>query len=168
MARPGPKKRPKALTDLLGNPGHRTKGHVITPEIIKTPTCPKFLYKHPIAQAEYNRLAPELSELGLLTELDKATFSMLCLAYSNFRTYQETLEEDGETIKTPQGEKASPYVAMRDRAFAQFCSLCREFGLTPAARASINVNPGYQKTPSLAEWQKSYAELPEGPDGASE
>jgi phage terminase small subunit len=47
------------------------------------PSCPRWLPA--AAKSEWRRLKPELEELGLLTELDRAGFAGYCASVARFR-----------------------------------------------------------------------------------
>src|SRR5262245_8074150 len=106
MKRPGPPPAPPGLKVLHGNPGHRP----IKPASLKPlagARCPKGL--SPSAKAEWQRLAPELGRLGILTRLDRAAFAGYCEAWSKFDWAVKELERHGLVSVSKNGiETPSP------------------------------------------------------------
>ena len=96
----------------------------------------------PLARAEWDRLAPELYRLGLLTQLDRAVFTAYCCSYARWCAAEKLVAEHGVVHKARNGrETVSPYVLAASRAFAEMRSLMPELGLTPSARSRIKAEP---------------------------
>ena len=98
------------------------------------------------ARDEYWRIAPGLHTLGLLTAADLMPFSAYCIAFSRWRTAEETLAtmaaKDGVThgllIKSQDGNpRQNPVARIAASAPADMVRYAGEFGLAPAARARI-------------------------------
>jgi len=86
-------------------------------------------------------LTPRLFKLGLLTEVDAPALAGLCAAWSDFRVTTAVLKKKGLTFKTRTGYIAQrPEVGIRNKALQIIRSFGSEFGLTPAARASIEIS----------------------------
>ena len=117
----GRPRTPTALRILRGNPGHRTlpKGE---PQPKAGAHPPPWLSV--AARKEWDRLAPMLERLGVLTEADADALGQLCAARAVFQ-YQ--LREFGkfstELWRAMQAAEA-------------------KFGLTPADRARLSVPKG--------------------------
>ena len=87
MATRGRKPTPTAIKILHGNPGKRPLNkHEPMPEK-KAPTCPKWLDDE--AKKEWKRLAPQMEQLGILTEADRTAFASYCQAYSRWKEAEE-------------------------------------------------------------------------------
>ena len=88
---PGPRPTPTYLKLLRGNPGRRPiNKNEPKPEIpAKQPAPPAWLSAY--ALEEWQRLAPELWRINLLTKVDVAVFAMYCEAYARWRTAEEAL-----------------------------------------------------------------------------
>jgi len=100
--------------------------------------CPEFL--SPKAKEEWNRLGPELFELGLLTKLDRAAFSVYCQAFANWHEASEKLESEGAVRTTKRGDMVkSPWVTIERHAFEELLLIAREFGMTPSSRGRVSV-----------------------------
>lgn len=79
MGKRGPLPKPTALKILEGNPGKRKikdTGEPMPNVLDVIPDPPEWLM--PDAVDEWNKLAPSLMALGLLTEVDLSAFATLC------------------------------------------------------------------------------------------
>lgn len=94
------------------------------------------------AKAEWERLAPELHKLGILTALDLAILEAYCNVFARYLKAERRLAEivDGELSVTPNGyEQQSAWFQVANICIKQMQSLCSEFGLTPATRARLKM-----------------------------
>ena len=103
MAARGRKPLPTALKILEGDRG---KGRRPLNRDEPTPPqnileCPPWLM--PDAQMEWERLAPSLTAMGILTEHDIEAFAGYCQAYARWREAEEFLSQHGTIFKTPSG-----------------------------------------------------------------
>lgn len=138
MGARGPAPKPTALTLLEGNPGHRPINRSEPKPRPVAPTCPSWLDKQ--AKQEWRRIAPLLERLGLLTEIDGAALAGYCQSYARWRQCQEVLAKDGLTFTTGTGYvQARPEVAIGNRALIEVRAFCVQFGLTPSARARMQL-----------------------------
>jgi len=114
----------------------------------------------PIARAEWKRFSHILERLGLLTEVDGATFAGYCIAHSTlvrinraFRdsgyrvlaekhSFMEKNTDEGRTDEVMAVElKISPLIAQQRLALNTIRGFCTEFGMSPSSRGRITV-PG--------------------------
>jgi len=65
------------------------------------PSCPRDLKG--IAKKEWQRLAPTLTEKGLLGDEALATFEAYCVAYDRWKTAEATVAKQGLIFKTKSG-----------------------------------------------------------------
>jgi P27 family predicted phage terminase small subunit len=94
-----------------------------------------------LGSAEWDKVAPELIEIGRLTALDTTALGAYCMAYSTFRRAQRELDK-GLLHKTESGIiRQSPYMSIASTAYEQLRKYAREFGLTPAARDGRILKP---------------------------
>jgi P27 family predicted phage terminase small subunit len=97
----------------------------------------------PYAQAEWRRLAPELTRLGMLSPLDHAVFAAYCAAFSLWRTALAELDRaaaaDPETKGlVVEGDKSlvmNPLLRVGSKCAADLLMAARELGMTPASRS---------------------------------
>ncbi len=137
MGRRGPAPKPAAVKRLEGNPGKRQIKGAPQPQP-QAPSCPSWLSAE--ARTEWQRLAPELERMGLLTALDQAAFACYCAAYAHWRDCQRVIEEEGPLYVTPAGRlRERPEVEMAKQAARAVREFAAEFGLTPSSRGRMNI-----------------------------
>lgn len=124
--------RPKSasLKVLQGNPGRRPLDE--PKPLPVAPECPKWLDK--LAKSKWAELAPRLTALGLLTEVDGEAFALLCQHWANAVHAQESLERDGLTVAGKRNPAAG-LLKDSSEAFRRYCGL---FGLNPTDRARLH------------------------------
>lgn len=74
MATRGRKPTPTAIKELEGNPGKRPLNTKEPKPVKKAPSCPKWL--EPEAKKEWRRLAKQMEQIGILTEVDMAAIKL--------------------------------------------------------------------------------------------
>lgn len=142
MARRGPKPEPAAVKEAKGNPGRRSIGS--DPAEDKTA---KVVSVAPPAwlKAEglkvWQRLAPRLSSLKLLSQTDAETFGRYCRNFARWLKMQATLDKEGETYESDslhgKLKRAHPAFLIGDRLERQLIATESVFGLNPAERQRI-------------------------------
>jgi P27 family predicted phage terminase small subunit len=136
----GRKPVPTRLKLMAGNPGKRPINHDEPQPAAAFPTCPPEL--GPVARAEWERLVPELGELGLLTNLDRAALAAYCGAYALWAEATAAIQKYGTMVKAPSGyPMQSPYIGLANRQAELMIRLSSEFGFTPASRSRISTSP---------------------------
>lgn len=157
MPRTGRPPKPAALHVINGNPSRLPdlEGRIARepkPEA-KVPECPEWLKRDPVAFAEWNRVVPQLENIGLLTAVDGAALEGYCKSYSRWVAAEVQMDAAGSVIYKP-GKKGKngeppdsnylaplPQVAVAQK-YLQICkSFISEFGLSPSARARMAI-PG--------------------------
>jgi len=134
----GRKPKPTAIKILEGNPGKRPLNLNEPKPLQIAPECPDWLLDE--AKKEWNRLAPELERLGLLTIVDEMAFAGLCQNYAIYIEIEKYLEENGRVMKTESGTvKSRPEVYIANNALKFVRSFASEFGLTPSSRGRISL-----------------------------
>ncbi len=134
----GPAPKPRAVRELEGNPSKRPLNPLEPQPRPKRPKCPAHL--DDVAKREWRRLVPILERMKLLTEADEISLANLCLQYGTLIKAQQLLQKSGLLFKTKSGYvQQSPLVGIVSSCVEQINKLCREFGLTPAARTRIHV-----------------------------
>ena len=142
----GPPPTPTVVKLLRGNPGKRRLpvGEPMPPSAPTCPSPPSCLAWY--AVEEWERVAPELHALGLLTVLDVPMFAVYCSAYAQWRAAEEQLaeaaaadpENDGLVIERDGRLIANPATGIARRSAELMLRVAAEFGMTPAARSRIN------------------------------
>ena len=152
----GRKPKPTSLKLVQGNAGKRPLNQSEPkPKAAAIPRPPSFLSKD--ARLEWQRLAPKLHELNILTHIDRAAFTAYCEAWSTFKWANEEIGRStgliipvggGETVTNKKnGDKVTsrkpvsytthPLLWVRNQAMQQMHKFLTEFGLSPASRSRI-------------------------------
>jgi len=89
----------------------------------------------------FQRMAPTLRSMKLLTETDVPAFARYCKHYARWLDMQKRLDNDGEfyEIETASGKvrRADPAFTMADRLDRMMLAFEDRFGLNPAERQRI-------------------------------
>lgn len=135
--KPGPKPKPTPLKILEGNLGKRPLPENEPKPKSRLPSCPRYLSKE--ARKEWRRMAKEMSNLGILTNIDHAIFEAYCVAYSEW--VENTLKaQEHPVFKTTTGYmQITPFVTLAEKAFKKWTKAAAELGMTPSSRTRIAV-----------------------------
>jgi P27 family predicted phage terminase small subunit len=136
----GRRPKPTRLKVLMGNPGKRPlnplNANEPKPEVA-IPDCPVELGA--VARREWDRMAPQLASLRILTHLDRAALAAYCGAYAMWAEATEAIQKYGTMVKSPTGYPVqSPYVSIANRQAEIMMRIASEFGFTPASRSRIS------------------------------
>lgn len=165
---PGPTKKPTELKKLEGNPGKRPLPVAEPRPQLSLPACPTFVQGE--GRQEWNRIAPELYHLGLLSQIDRGALGAYCSAYGlwveterelarvrrSFRAMQK-MQKKNPNLRMPSNGMVSqtsngnwimePLLSVRKQALEQMHRFLVEFGMTPASRTRIVVEKYREKDP---------------------
>lgn len=107
---------------------------------VTVPKRPKHLSK--AAAAEWNRMAPVLVDMGLLSGLDSACLAGYCELYARWQKAEQEIQTGGEVVATPNGSlQVSPWVSIAHRSMVEMRKFLAEFGLSPASRSKVTAIP---------------------------
>jgi P27 family predicted phage terminase small subunit len=107
---------------------------------ITAPACPDFL--DDAAQAEWARLAPQLLELRLLAETDRAMLAAHCVAWSRWERAERKVAEQGAVLTSSTGvQRRNPWTTIAKEARAELERTANHFGLSPATRGRVAAAP---------------------------
>jgi P27 family predicted phage terminase small subunit len=150
----GRKPQPTRLRVLRGNPGkHPYNEKEPTPTVLANAPPPDWLDGE--AKAEWERIAPMLGRLHLITETDLNALAAYCEAWATWKTATQQIRKWGMVLKSPDGDipKVSPYVKIAHNALLQMRGLLIEFGMTPSSRARIKtVDPQPAVAAPAGKW----------------
>ena len=153
----GRKPLPTALKKLKGNPGNRPLNQSEPEPEVCIPDPPEVLSED--ARIEWDRLATELDDLGLLTAIDMALLALYCQAFGDWKDARRQIEATGMVVRAPSGyPMVNPYVTIANKAIEQMRTLATEFGMTPASRSRISVQPKRQTPNRFAALEMDPAE----------
>ena len=137
----GRKPKPTVLKVLDGNPGKRalSQREPVAPQGVPDP--PAWLDDE--AKAEWERVLPDLEQMGLLSPADRPALAAYCTAWSRWVEAEQMVKKFGPIVKSPEKgfPMKSPYLTIADQALETMRKLMVEFGLTPSSRSRIRV-PG--------------------------
>lgn len=119
----GPPPKPTALKVLQGNAGHRPLNDR-EPKPRAGAEPPDSIKADPALLKEWNRHAPRLLKLGLLTEIDDDALAMLCCFQVAFAEWVKGDVKTGALIELSKELRA----------------LWARFGMTPADRSRVKVD----------------------------
>jgi P27 family predicted phage terminase small subunit len=137
----GRKPVPSWRRQLEGNPGKRA-GNRDEPKPPSTPDVwllpPPELADHPLALAEWARLAPLLYQARQVTDADRSALLALCLEWARYLEATARIRTAGLVVLTPNGyPMQNPYLSIATKALAGCAKLWPELGLTPSSRSRV-------------------------------
>lgn len=149
MGARGPKPEPASVKVAKGNPGHRPIGAdpVVEIEEIKAAEAAPQPKVAPPAWLKgegrelWERLAPRLAAMKLLTQIDAYTFARYCKNFAMWLKMQRRLTRRGEIyeIETASGKvrRTDPAFLIADRLDKRLEAVEDRFGLNPAERQRL-------------------------------
>ena len=142
----GRKPKPTHLKIISGNPGHRPLNKAEPKPKAATTRAPAGLSK--LARKHWAVVARQLTDAGILTELDKPALVLYCAAWARWREATLEVQKRGMLVKAPSGyPMQNPYLAIANKAFEQMQKMMAEFGMTPSSRSRIQIEPGAVEDP---------------------
>ncbi|WP_167760005.1 phage terminase small subunit P27 family [Paraburkholderia pallida] len=114
------------------------------------PSAPAHVQRDPLAYTEWRRLAKVFAGMGVITPLDRGALAIVCMLWARVVQADNVLAKmaardpntHGLIVMTTNGNAIqNPLVGTANRAMLMYLRACREFGMTPAARAGIEMAP---------------------------
>lgn len=157
----GPKPAPNVIKLLAGNPGRRpiNLSDGVNP-LVRVPSPPKWLSPH--AVKEWRRVGAELSELGLIAEIDKASLATYCQTWGDLCDLEIAFAAQKRKVKESVGTSDTSLMAayfqktptgfLRESAIhrkivemrGELDRYVKNFGLNPAARSRVTPSDNRQ------------------------
>lgn len=143
--------KPTALKVIEGNRGKRSTGkQEPDPEYLEDLGAPGWL--NPSARAVWEEVAPHLAKAKLLTKVDVQLLAMGCVSIAQYRQAVSKCCDDLVKVKRVQDValdggasddpvNVNPWLIVQSMSFKQAMAVFREFGMSPAARTRIAVQP---------------------------
>ena len=153
MGRRGPAPTPTSILKLHGSTlatKERLAREVNGPAGV--PDCPDWLDDE--AKAKWELLVTMLNYMGVLTRIDAEPLGRYCHIWSRWRKAEEFLSKHGDVypLKDDAGNvkclQQFPQVAIANKLAQQLTKLEAEFGMTPSARARLQINPAITRAPN--------------------
>ena len=148
MGKRGPKRTSTKILALRGSPkavARRAADLEPQPEVSDGIPSPPMQLSIP-AEKVWNYLCMELDKLGVLTAVDSFALSRYCMVWCEWKKAISFVEEKGEVYwgTTKAGEdivRRFPQVEIAARYADQLLRMEQQFGMTPASRSNIEVQP---------------------------
>jgi P27 family predicted phage terminase small subunit len=143
----GMRPMPKHLKLVTGNRGKRSLDYEEPKPEALIPDPPEVLSEE--ARAEWDRIAPRLLAVGMVTRVDGAALAAYCQAYGRWIVAEAALREQRKLDPEMHGLLAisqkgnaipSPLLHVCNRAMADMVRYASEFGMTPCSRARVKLN----------------------------
>jgi len=98
------------------------------------------------AKKEWERSAPRLVEIGLLTEVDLSMYTIYCQTFARVIRAEKAIMENGMYFETPNGHmQTRPEVTIARDEKKLLAQYANRFGLDPSSRNGIGVDVGNKK-----------------------
>jgi len=142
MAIRGRKPKPAQIKQLGGNPGKRP----INQNEPQPPGDPDLKTPYGLFGKDGKKLwaalAPDLDAMGILKPVDLPALQNLCIHYDQMMMAKRALDQDGLFQIDEKGIiRRHPAGLIFNQASKAFRSYAADFGLTPTARARLQVDP---------------------------
>lgn len=104
------------------------------------------------------RIARQLYDCGVLTEIDINSLSAYCEMYLRWTEANKQIEKHGLIIKSPNGfPMQSPYLPISNKALDSMQKIAVEFGMTPSSRTKISVDKKLAEQSPYDDLRKKYS-----------
>lgn len=158
MGKRGPKPQPTSLKILRGNPGNRRLNDAEPQPPADGVIMPRHLGE--VAAARWAELLPMLQATRVMTRADVEALARYCDTYEWWLATRAKLKAEGDTypILNDGGEikyiAQRPEVSIAHKLAQQLRQLEADFGLSPAARVSLKVEPDGTSESALTKFLK--------------
>jgi P27 family predicted phage terminase small subunit len=155
MPKPGPAPTPTKKLALRGSWRAATRPGEPRPEP-EAPPRPESL--PPAAAAVWDEVLPQLGAAGLLGRVDGRSFTRYCELFPVWDDLMSFLRKSGHAhpVKNAKGEvvgvRPYPQLRLALQVSEHLLRLENQFGMTPAARARLVVEPLLPPTPALEHY----------------
>ncbi len=150
MAKRGPPKTPTHILDMQGS-RHADRSGEPEPDS-GAPPCPDWLSKE--VRAVWRQVIKHLDTLGVLAKSDGNAIARYCCLWVRWKKAELFIEGNGESYETETKSGGTyyaqyPEVATVNKLSIELRRLEQEFGLTPSARAGIQLDLTPSNTPGV-------------------
>lgn len=155
----GRKKKPLELINLHGNPGKRPipEGIPQPEKLYDVPPAPEYLNN--IAKEIWNKIAPELVRIGVLTKIDVYTLEQCCIGLSIARMAACKINEETLIYSSKGKVGRTPFLIVLRESLDLFQTYGANLGLSPADRMRLKEIKEPQKDNPLQEFIKHGKEI---------
>lgn len=150
MGKRGPPKTPTVILKNRGSWRAKTRGGEPDFGTVKTLRRPSWLRKD--AAKHWKEIVPHLEAIpGLLSKVDRLAIGMLCDSLAIYIKASKDIEKNGIVIDG----RTNPATTVQQKAWMRFARLIREFGLSPASRAGLDVKTEEKSDADVSRFFKS-------------
>ena len=156
MGRRGPAPTPTPILQLRGSWRANARKNEPSPAR-KAPAKPRGMSRE--ASATWDYLVPKLVKMGVLAEVDRNALHRYCETWARWKRAGKFLRENGETYPLYETDKNGnervkyhapfPEVSIYRGTSDMLHRMEQQFGLSPSARASIEVPNGMDEESEL-------------------
>ena len=133
-------RKPTNLKIIEGNRGKRAlNNQEPDPAYLNDLTPPDYLT--PDAVVVWKDIAPKLRNARLLCETDIPALHMACEAIATYRKAVKKCAERYESETVGDGSSIGYWEMIKSMSFKQAMTTLQQFGMSPAARTKIAINP---------------------------
>jgi P27 family predicted phage terminase small subunit len=99
----------------------------------------------------------------MLTTVDRAALAAYCVNYARWQKAETEIERLGPVVKSPKSgfPIQNPYVAIANTALDLMRKFLIEFGMTPASRSRLHIDPPGQPQDRFAAFMSGLGEMHE-------
>ena len=148
MGKRGPKRTPTKILALRGSPkAIARRATDLEPQSEASDGIPSPPMDLSIpAEKVWNHLCLEFDNRGIFTTVDSFTLARYCVMWCEWKKAMRFVHDNGETYETTNknGDKVLrpwPQVTIAMKYSEQLLRIEQQFGMTPASRSSIEVQP---------------------------
>lgn len=153
MGERGPLPVPHARRRNRRSGSTHARGQYVT---VARPPMPRTLKGE--ARAEWNRIVPELEDIGMLASIDRSVLVRYCTAWADWWECQELLQKSGKLIRGQKGNLVrNPLLIVRSDMEATLSDLGKQLGLSPGARLRAGVV--HQRPPNPEDEERRVASI---------
>ena len=105
---------------------------------------------------EWDRLAPQLENIGLLTVADRTVFAVYCQGWADYNKLTDQLNNMASwTWESEKGyRQVVPEISMRKEAWTRTKEAGAKLGLDPSSRSGLDVAPKENRRNKFAELRR--------------
>lgn len=142
MAKPGPKKKPKAILQLSGSWRGKARGKEPEAEPPDKLRCPAWL--EPIAKTTWRNVVQQMKTMGILSMADADMVARYSDTMARWRAARKFIREKGEGYPVYKdghivAVRKYPHTVAASQLLSDLDRMANLLGLSPSARASLAV-----------------------------
>lgn len=168
MSMSGRRAKPMSVQEMEGNPGKLSKQEIEERRAAEERIKPNADKVEPpdwlgdVAREEFNKLASELMQIGLITNPDVNSLAVYCDALEKYIECTRQIKADGIMMKHVNNDGHEnkiphPLLSKQRDAANTMKAIAQEFGMTPSARAKLAIPRDNKKEPT--EFDREFGDV---------